>query len=69
MLDKTAMSQPTLKKNAASLHYYLMREGTVMHECRTAYVNESNLLNEVLPFSEKRRKFVRKVLMYIYGSS
>ena len=44
-----------------------------MDDLRTAHVNtnenEADPLTKVLPFGPKRRKFVRKVLMHICGSS
>ena len=44
-----------------------------MDDWRTVHVNtnnnEADLLPKVLPFGEKMRKFVRKALMRIYGSS
>ena len=73
VIANTKMPESTLKKKSSSLAYHLIREGVAMDDWRTAYVNahdnEADLLTKVLPFGEKRRNFVRKVLMHIYGSS
>ena len=43
-----------------------------MDHWRTAHINnddkESDLLTNVLPFGEKKRRFFSKVLTHIYGS-
>ena len=73
VLANTTMPESTLKKKSSSLAYLLTREGVAIHDWTTYYVNtnenEADLLTKVLPFGAKRRKFVRKVLMHIYGSS
>ena len=73
VLANTTVPESTLKKKSSSLAYHLVREGVAMDDWRTTYVNtndnEADLLTKVLPFGQKRRKFVRKVLMHIYGSS
>ena len=72
MLVNTTTTDFTLKKKSSSLAYHFIREGVAIDDWRTAYVNandnETNLLTKILPFGEKRRKFVRKELMHIYGS-
>ena len=72
VLANTTVPDSTLKKKSASLAYHLIREGVAMDDWRTAYINthdnESDLLTKVLPFGEKRRRHVGKVLKHIYGS-
>ena len=70
-LANNAIPESILKKNSVSLAYHLTREGTTIINWRTTcvnnYYNEVEFLTKVLPFGEKRRKFLRKVLMHIYG--
>ena len=72
VLANTTVSGSTLKKSS-SLAHHLLREGVAMDYWRTANINindnEADFLTKVLPFGQKRRKFIRKVLMHIYGSS
>lgn len=67
------MPESTLKKKSSCLACHLTREGVAMGDRRKARVsaneNEADLLTKVLSFGEKRRKFVRKALMHICGSS
>ena len=73
VLANTTIPESTLKKKSSSLAYHLVREGVARDEWRTAYVNthknEADLLTKVLPFGEKRRGFVRKVLHHVYGTA
>jgi hypothetical protein len=73
VLANTTVPESTLKKKSSSLAYHLIREGVALDEWRTTYVNtndnEADLLTKVLPFGEKRRGFVRKVLHHIYGNA
>ena len=73
VVANTTTPESTLKKKSPYLAYHLVREGVVMDDWRTAHANtnenEADLLTKILPFGEKNRKFVRKVLMHIYGSS
>ena len=73
VLANTTTPECTLKKKSLSLAYHLAREGAAMDDwrmaCESANENEPYLLTKVLPFSEKRCKFVRKALMYIHGLS
>ena len=72
-LTNAIMQESTLKKKSSCLAYHLVKEGVAMDDWRTARVNtnknEADLLIKVLPFGEKRRKFVRKELVHICGSS
>ena len=72
-LSKTTTPKSTLKKKSVSLAYHLVRKDAAMDNWRKDHVNvhdnEADLLTKFLPFGEKRRKFVRKALMRIYGSS
>ena len=73
MLAITATPESTLKKKSSSLACHLIREGVAMDDWRTACVNandnEVDILTKVFPFGENMHKFVRKVLMHIYGPS
>ena len=72
VLANTTMPECTLKKRSSSLAYHLTREGVAMDDwtaCVSTNENEADLLTKFLSFGEKRRKFVIKLLMYIYGSS
>ena len=72
VLASTAVSESTLKKKSSLPAYHLVREGVALDKQRTAYVNnhdnEADLLTKVLPFGEKRHRFVRKVLHHIYSN-
>ena len=71
VLFNTTIPDSTLKKKSQSIAYHFIREGVARNEWRTAYVNtnenEADLLTKVLPSSEKRRNFVRRVLHHIFG--
>ena len=73
MLANTAIPESTLKKKSPSLACHPVRKGVLMHDWRIARANanenEADLLAKVLPFGQKRRKFVRKALSHAYGSS
>jgi hypothetical protein len=70
VLANTTIPDSTLKKKNQSIAYHFVREGSARDEWRTSYINtndyESDLLTKVLPFGEKRRKFVRNLLHHIY---
>ena len=65
--------ESTLKEKSLSLACYLVREGVAMDDWRIARANanenEADLLTKVLPFGEKRPKFVRKEFSHVCGSS
>ena len=73
MLANATIPESTLKKKSASVAYYLIRGGVDMDDWRKTYVNaddnKSDLLIKALYFGEKRHRFMKKVLMRIYGSS
>lgn len=72
VLANTTIPESQLKKKSQSIAYHFVREGVARDEWRTAYVNthdnESDLLTEILPFGEKRKGFVRRLLHHIYRS-
>ena len=63
--------ESALKKKSSSLAHRLVRERVAMDDWRTDHVNanenEADLLTKFLPFGEKRRKCIRKVLLHICG--
>ena len=71
LLANTSIPDSILKKKSQSIAYHFVREGAARDEWRTSYVitheNEADLLTKTLPFGEKRRKFVRRVLHHIFG--
>ena len=73
VLTNATTPESTLKKKSSSLARRVMREGVAMDDWRSenssANGNESDLLTKVMPFGEKRREFMSKVLMNVYGSS
>ena len=70
VLANTTVPDSMLKKKSQSIAYHFIREGVARDEWRTAYVNtnenEADLLTKVLPYGEKRRLFVRRILHHIY---
>jgi hypothetical protein len=70
VLANTTIPDSTLRKKSQSIAYHFVREGSARDEWRTSYVNtnenESDILTKVLPFGEKRKKFVRNLLHHIY---
>ena len=72
VLANTTIPDSTLKKKSQSIAYHFIREGVARDEWRTSYVNTadnwSDLLTKMLPFGEKRKKFVRSMLQHIYRS-
>ena len=72
VLANTSIPDSILKKKSQSIAYHFVREGAARDEWRTSYVNthenEADLLTKTLPFGEKRRKFVRRVLHHIFGT-
>ena len=70
VLANTTIPDSTLKKKSQSIAYHFVREGAARDEWRTAYVNthenEADLLTKQLPFGEKRKSFVRKLLHHIF---
>lgn len=72
VLANTTDPGSTLKKKSQSIAYHFVREGVAKDEWRTSYVNthdnEADLLTKLLPFGEKRRRFVMNLLHHIYRS-
>jgi hypothetical protein len=70
VLANTTIPDSVLKKKSQSIAYHFVREGSARDEWRTAYVNthenESDLLTKVLPYGEKRKDFVRRLLHHLY---
>ena len=70
VLANTTEPGSVLKKKSQSIAYHFVREGVAKGEWRTSYVNthdnEADLLTKQLPFGEKRRGFVCKLLHHIY---
>ena len=71
VLANTSVPESQLKKKAQSIAYHFVREGVARDEWRTAYIsthlNEADLLTKLLPFGEKRRNFVRRLIHHIYS--
>lgn len=72
VLNNTSIPDSQLKKKCQSIAYHFIREGVARDEWRTAYINthenEADLLTKQLPSGDKRRKFVRRLLHYIFRS-
>ena len=70
VLANTTIPDSTLRKKSQSITYHFVREGAVWDEWRTTYINthenEADLLTKQLPFGEKRKSFVRKLLHHIF---
>lgn len=70
VLANTTIPDSTLRKKSQSIAYHYVREGSARDEWRTSYVNtndnESDILTKVLPFGEKRKRFVRNLIHHIY---
>lgn len=70
VLANTTIPDSALKKKSQSIAYHFIREGCARDEWRTAYVNthenQADLLTKVLPYGEKRRKFVRGLIHHVY---
>ena len=70
VLANTTIPDSTLKKKSQSIAYHFVREGSARDEWRTTYVNthenESDLLTKVLPYGEKRKGFVQRLLHHLY---
>jgi hypothetical protein len=70
VLANKTIPDSTLQKENQSISYHFVRKGSARDEWRTSYINtndnKSHLLIKVLPFEEKRRKFVRNLLHHIY---
>ena len=62
---------PHLQKKTQSIASHFVREGVARDEWRTAYVstnlNPADLLTKVLPSGEKRERFVKMLLHYVFG--
>ena len=71
-LANTSIPDSILKKKSQSIAYHFVCKGAAQDEWCTLYVNthenEADLLTKTLPFGEKRRKFVRRVLHHIFGT-
>lgn len=72
VLNNASIPESQLKKKSQSIAYHFIREGVARDEWRVAYVNthdnEADLLTKLLPHGDKRKRFVRKLLYYIFGS-
>ena len=72
VLNNTSIPESQLKKKSQSIAYHFIREGVARDEWRVAYVNthdnEADLLTKLLPHGDKRKRFVQKLLYYIFGS-
>ena len=70
VLANTTIPDSTLKKKSQSIAYHYVREGVARGEWRTSYVNTndnwSDLLTKMLPFGDKRRRFVRSLIHHVY---
>jgi hypothetical protein len=70
VLANTTIPDSTLKKKSQSIAFHFVREGCARDEWRTTYVNthenEADLLTKVLPYGEKRKRFVRSLLHHLY---
>ena len=70
VLANTTIPDSTLKKKSQSIAYHFVREGAARDEWQTTYVNthenEADLLTKQLPFGEKRKSFVQKLLHHIF---
>ena len=71
VLCNTSIPDSTLKKKSQSIAFHFVREGVARDEWRTAYVstnlNPVDLLTKVLPSGEKRERFVKMLLHYVFG--
>ncbi len=71
VLYNTTMPDSTLKQKPHSIAYHFVREGTARDEWRTLYVNthdnDAILLTKPLSAGEKRRGFVRNLLLHIFS--
>ena len=73
VLSNTSIPDSTLKKKSQSIAYHFIREGVARDEWRTSYVNthfnRADLLTKILPFGEKRKDFVRRLLYQIFATT
>ena len=71
VLANTTIPESTLKKKSQSIAYHFIREGVARDEWRTTYVNtnenEADLLTKILPYGEKRKSFVRRIIHHVYA--
>ena len=72
VLANTTIPESTLKKKSQSITYHFVQEGSARGEWWTTYINthenESDLLTKALTSGDKRRKFVQRLLHYIYDT-
>jgi len=70
VLANTSIPDSQLKKKSQSIAYHFIREGAAKDEWRTSYVNthenDADLLTKQLPYGEKRRKFVNRLIHHVY---
>ena len=70
VLANTTIPDSTLNKKSQSIAYHFVQEGAAQDEWRTTYINthenEADLLTNQLPSGEKRKSFVRKLLLHIF---
>ena len=72
VLANSTIPDSKLRKKNQSICYHMVREGSARDVWRTGYIkselNEADLLTKVLPFGEKRKRFVRNLLHHIFRS-
>ena len=70
VLANTSIPDLILKKKSQSIAYHFICEGVARDEWQTSYINtnenEADLLTKVLPYGEKQKIFVRRILHHIY---
>ncbi|CAJ1963096.1 unnamed protein product [Cylindrotheca closterium] len=70
VLANTSIPDSQLKKKSQSIAYHFIREGAAKDEWRTSYVNthenDADLLTKQLPYGQKRRKFVNRLIHHVY---
>ena len=70
VLANATIPESVLKKKCHSVAYHFIREGCARDEWRMTYINthenDSDLLTKVLPYGEKRRKFVKNLIHHVY---
>ncbi|CAJ1966194.1 unnamed protein product [Cylindrotheca closterium] len=70
VLANTSIPDSQLKKKSQSIAYHFIREGAAKDKWRTSYVNthenDADLLTKKLPYGQKRRKFVNRLIHHVY---
>ena len=71
VLANTSAPASQLKKKSNSIVYHYVREGCAQYEWRNTYVNThdntADLVTKALPSGEKRWKFVRRLLRWLWA--